>query len=225
MTYGGQLPRPQRIVVYDFTSTSGDVHLQSGLLGLLADLARSGTRSTIPAAIDADVDSWRRRISQKVQEIQGHIESSKFEPGGVEVSQIQKLTADAQTVFILLLSLARQSRDIAQSNMVRATANELDSAIATTLETLATRGRWRLELPIPPLEDRLNIFERAMTSTDALDQEAAAHFAERLALYRALVAAIERLSSESLNTGQDERREPLDRRIFLTHEKLESTKT
>lgn len=31
MTYGGQLPRPQRIVVYDFTSTSGDVHLQSGL--------------------------------------------------------------------------------------------------------------------------------------------------------------------------------------------------
>ena len=27
MTYGGQLPRPQRIVVYNFTSTPGDVHL------------------------------------------------------------------------------------------------------------------------------------------------------------------------------------------------------
>ena len=41
-----------------------------------------------------------------------------------------------------------------------------------------------------------------MAGTDALDKEAAAHFAGRLALYRALVAAINRLSSEFLNTGQ-----------------------
>jgi len=39
-----------------------------------------------------------------------------------------------------------------------------------------------------------------MTDADALDKEASAHFAERLALYRALVAAINRLSSEFLNT-------------------------
>ena len=37
MTYGGQLPRPQRIVVYDFTSTAGDVHLQSGLGGQIKE--------------------------------------------------------------------------------------------------------------------------------------------------------------------------------------------
>ena len=42
-----------------------------------------------------------------------------------------------------------------------------------------------------------------MAGTDALDKEAATHFAGRLALYRALVAAINRLSSEFLNTGQD----------------------
>ena len=41
-----------------------------------------------------------------------------------------------------------------------------------------------------------------MAGTDALDKEAAAHFAERLALYRALVAAINRLSSEFLNTDR-----------------------
>ena len=41
-----------------------------------------------------------------------------------------------------------------------------------------------------------------MTSTEALDQGAAAYFAGRLALYRALVSAINRLSSEFLNTGQ-----------------------
>jgi hypothetical protein len=90
---------------------------------------------------------------------------------------------------------------------------------------LAARAAGGSELPIPPLEDRLNFFQRAMTSTDALDQEAAAHFSERVALYRALVAAIERLSSESLNPGQDKRRSLSDGRIFLTHEKLESTKT
>ena len=172
------------------------------MLRLLADLARSGTRSTIPTAIDADVDSWRRRISQKVEEIQGHIESSKFESGDLEVTEIQKLTGDAQIIFILLLSLARQSRDIAQSNVVRTAEVALDSVIATALEALATRAAGGSEPPVPALEDTLNAFERSMAGTDALDKEAAAHFAERLALYRALVAAINRLSSEFLNTGQ-----------------------
>jgi hypothetical protein len=162
---------------------------------LLADLARSGTRSTIPAAIDADVDSWRRRISQKVEEIQTHIESSKFESGDLEVTQIQKLTGDAQIIFILLLSLARQSREITQSDVVRTTANELDNAIATALEALAMRAAGGSELPVPALEDALNAFERSRAGADALDKEAAAHFAGRLALYRTLVAAINRLSS------------------------------
>jgi multidrug resistance protein MdtO len=173
------------------------------MLRLLADLARSGTRSTISTVIDADVDSWRRRISQKVEEVQGHIESSKFEPGDLEVSQIQKLTGDAQTIFILLLSLARQSRDLAESNVVRATANEFDSVIAMSLETLATRAAGGSESPIPALNNALNVFESSTTDTDALDKETAAHFAGRLTIYRALVAAIERLSLEFLNEAVD----------------------
>ena len=109
------------------------------MVRLLADLARSGTRSAVPIAIDADVDSWRRRILQKVEEI--HKSSfSKFESGDLEITQIQKLTGDAQTIFILLLSLARQSREMVQSDVVWTTANELDNAIATTLETLAARA-------------------------------------------------------------------------------------
>ncbi len=55
------------------------------MLRLLADLARSGTRSAVPTVIDDDVDSWRRRISQKVEEIQTLIESSKFESGDLEI--------------------------------------------------------------------------------------------------------------------------------------------
>jgi hypothetical protein len=58
------------------------------------------------------------------------------------------------------------------------------------------------EPPVPELDDALNAFERSMPGTDALDKDAAAHFAGRLALYRTLVTAIEQLSLESLNTRQ-----------------------
>ena len=87
------------------------------LMHLLADLARSGTSDKPTTLIAADVDSWRHRISQKVQEIQTLIESSKFESGALELDEIQKRTGDAQIVFVLLLSLARHPRDVPQSRM------------------------------------------------------------------------------------------------------------
>ena len=186
------------------------------LMHLLADLARSATtrekrlQSSIldhqsSAAVSMatnDVDSWRRRISQKVEDIQGLIESSKFESGDLELDEIQKRTGDGQLVFVLLLSLARQSREISQSDVVRTTANELDNVIATGLEGLAMRAAGGPETPVPALEDALNAFERSTAGMDAFDKEAAAHFAGRLALYRALVAAIKRLCSELLNTDR-----------------------
>jgi hypothetical protein len=43
-----------------------------------------------------------------VEDVQGLIESSKFELGDFKLDAIQKFTGDAQIVFILLLSLARQ---------------------------------------------------------------------------------------------------------------------
>ena len=92
------------------------------LMHLLADLARSATtrekrlQSSIldhQSSADVsmatnDVDSWRRRISQKVEEVQGLIESSKFESGDLDLDEIQKRTGDGQLVFVLLLSLARR---------------------------------------------------------------------------------------------------------------------
>jgi hypothetical protein len=47
VTYGGQLPRPQRIVVYDFTSTPGDVHLQSGLGGRIRESMREAEGASL----------------------------------------------------------------------------------------------------------------------------------------------------------------------------------
>ena len=57
-----------------------------------------------------------------------------------------------------------------------------------------------------------------MAGADTLDKEASAHFAGRLALYRALVAAIKRLSSESPNTGHDEHRSLSGEMFFESRE-------
>jgi uncharacterized membrane protein YccC len=179
------------------------------MLRLLADLARSATAGAgrLPSSIldhqssadvamtSNDVDSWRRRISQKVADIQGLIESSKFELGDFKLSGIQKLTGNAQIVFILLLSLARQKHDLAHSDVVRAAAVELDNAMATALQSLATRVAGNSQSTVPNLENMLDAFERSVA--------AAPNLTEYVTLYRALVAAIERLSLESLHTGQD----------------------
>ena len=86
--------------------------------------------------------------------------------------------------------------------MVRTGEVALDSAIATALEALAMRAAGGSEAPVPALEDTLNAFGRA--GTDLLHKEASAHLAERLALYRALVAAIEKISLEPISAVQDE---------------------
>ena len=113
----------------------------------------------------------------------------------MDVDEIQKRIGEGQLVFVLLLSLARQSPDVTQPSVIWTAAVELDGVIATALEALATRVAGGLEPPVPELENSLNVFERAMAGTDALDKEAGTHLAGRLALYRTLVAAINRLSS------------------------------
>jgi hypothetical protein len=173
------------------------------ILHLLADLARSGTHDRAPTVIAADVDSWRRRISQKVEDIQTLIESSKFESGDLDIDDIQKRTGDGQLIFVLLLSLARQSRDSTRVlDTTRAAAMDLDNGIATALEALGNRVSGSVE-PVPQLDHLLNAFERTIASTDALDEDVAAHFAGRVALYRALVGAVKRLSLEPLHQERE----------------------
>jgi multidrug resistance protein MdtO len=187
------------------------------LLRLLANLARSGTSDKPPAVIAEDVDSWRKRISQKVEDIQSLIESSKFESGDLQVDAIQKCTGEGQLIILLLLSLARQSPDTTRvPDTIRAAAVDLDSAVATALEAMATRLVRDSQPAMPDLDRSLLRFENSVVDTGALDEETASHFAARLALYRALVAAVNRLSSEFLNTGQDGHRSPASNgKIFL----------
>jgi len=184
------------------------------MLHLLAELARSRTSDKAPTVIADDVDSWRQRISQKVRDVQGLIESSKFESGNLEVDEIQKRTGDGQLVFVLLLSLARDSTRLPDA--MRAAAFDLDTAVATTLEAMATQLVGGSRPAVPDLDGSLDRFERSMTGTDALDKETAANFAGRLDLYRALVAAVKQVSSKSMRAAQDRH----EARVFASDKTL-----
>ncbi len=174
------------------------------LLHLLAELARTGTSTATPTVTGDRVDAWRRRISQKVQDVQELIESSKFELRSLKVSEIQKLTGEAQIIFILLLSLARQRQEAAVLNLVRAAAVELDDAVAKALLALSTRIASDSQPAAPNLEGLMDSLERhvAVCTNAPGETAASAQLVECSALYRALVAAVKRLSSEPLNAEQ-----------------------
>src|SRR5215510_6636790 len=165
------------------------------VLRLLAELARSRTSDKAPTLSAEDVDSWRRRISQKVGDVQGLIESSKFESGNLELDEIQKRTGDGQLVFLLLLSLVRQRHDLSYLPEVARAATNLDTAVAGALEAMATQVTGGSKLAGSDLYDALDTFEHSIVGTNAIDEQTSARLAERLALYRTLVAAIKRLSS------------------------------
>jgi multidrug resistance protein MdtO len=173
------------------------------IMRLLAELARTATSSAASAVSESDVDSWRRRISQKVEDVQGLIESSKFELGVLNLSDIQKFTGDAQIIFILLLSLARESQDVTLPDVVRAAALELDDAIAVALLAMETRVASGSQPAVLILEGVMEAFERSIAAGTNVpgETEADRSLTKSLALYRALVAAIRRLSSEPLNGG------------------------
>jgi len=176
------------------------------MLHLLADLAGMGMSSATPAVTSNDVDAWRQLISLKVEDIQGLIESSKFELGAFKLSEIQKHTGDAQIVFILLLALARERQEVMLPDVVRAAAVRLDNAMAATLLALEAHVTSGSQPALPNLEGMMDAFESSVAAGANAPDEAAAgtRVTERLAIYRALVAAIKRLSSEPLDAGQNE---------------------
>ena len=176
------------------------------ILHLLSELARVGACGAPPAVTGNDVDSCRRLISQKVEDIQGLIESSKFELGAFKLSEIQKHTGDAQIVFILLLALARERQELVRPEAVLAAAAELDNAMATALLAVEAHVTTGSQPALPNLEGMMDAFENSVAAGTSGPGEAAADtlITERLAIYRALVAAIKRLSSEPLDAGQNE---------------------
>ena len=175
------------------------------LLRLLGELARTGPAAPTPTVTGDEVDAWRRRISQKVQDVQELIESSKFELVSLKVSEIQKLTGEAQIIFILLLSLARQRREVTDPSAVRAAAVGLDDAMATALQALSRRIATDSPCKVTHLEGMLRAFDQAVSAATVAPGEKAVppNLTDRLALYGALVTAIKRLASEPINACQE----------------------
>jgi multidrug resistance protein MdtO len=133
-------------------------------LRLLAELARAGTKEG-RALTAADVDSWRRRISLKLEEVRALIESCKFEPDASDVDALQKQTGEAQVVFVLLLSQARRRLDPALARAAQ--LHDVGSSVAETLEALAARIARGSDAPPSDLRPALGALERSLAGASS----------------------------------------------------------
>ena len=175
------------------------------VLHLLADLARTGMSTSRQTVTDTMVDSWRREISQKVETLQQLIESSKFELGDFKIDTAEKLIADAQIIFVLLLSLARQRQDVAQLNEVKAAEVELENAMAAALlglETYVATGSWPAALNLERLIDAFGRYA-AVNAKAAGEIAANAYLSDRITLYQAVITTMKALFSDLQNAEEE----------------------
>src|SRR5262249_15699886 len=156
-------------------------------------LARGASR---PRGDAGDVDERRRLISQQVTDVQGFIESSKFEPGAgaADAQTVERLTADVQTVFLVLLAIARDAPSSpTRPDAVRAAMIRVDEDVATILEGLADRIQQGEVAPAIDVNRSLDALEQSIAGpVDATGENVTDTGA--LALYRELVVAVNRVA-------------------------------
>jgi len=164
--------------------------MRERLADVLRSLAGLALACAKPGGLrSSEVDAQRRLISQQVADVQGFIESSKFETDASGVRAIQQLTGDAQTVFLILLAIARHEGALPQS--AREAMLRLPTEAGATLEALAEHLRRGSEIPPIDLDGPLAAVERDFTTHGFLADEASRG---RLGLYRELVVAVNRLA-------------------------------
>jgi len=145
-----------------------------------------------------DVEERRRLISQQMEDVQGFIESSKFEPGAASPAQIERLVSVAQTLFLVLLAIARHRPTVPDRPVSKETLR-LGEGIAATIERVADKIRGR-ELPHPmEIDEDMAAVETAISARVAQDVRAAETYRTELSLYRELVTAVKRLATITLS--------------------------
>jgi len=172
----------------------------------LADLLRSLAGFALAAATETagDADARRRLISQQVADLQGFIESSKFEPGAASPAAIERLTGEAQSVFLVLLAIARdESGTGVIPTTVREATTRLGTDVATCLAAVAEAAQGRGAAPPIDVDEAMGAVERAISAYVELGGDAAEAWRGRLALYRELVAAVTRLARDELTDAHD----------------------
>jgi multidrug resistance protein MdtO len=164
----------------------------------LADVLRSvAAFARVASTPPADVDARRQLIAQQVADVQGFIESSKFEAGarGADAQAVERVTAETQTLFLVLLAIARTAASAAKpADAVPAATRRVDDDVATILEGLAVGVRDGGAAGAIDVDGSLATLEGSI----ALQIEAIrtdTRYMGAVALYRELAIAVNRLVS------------------------------
>jgi multidrug resistance protein MdtO len=163
--------------------------MHARLADVLRSLAAFAREASQPPA---DVDARRQLISQQVADVQGFVESSKFEAGahGADALAVERLTADTQTVFLILLAIARAAASTARpADAVQTVMTRADDLVATILEGLADGVRDGGVARAIDVDGALAALERSIADEiDAASEDA--RYAGATALYRELGVAV-----------------------------------
>ena len=169
--------------------------MHSRLADVFRSLAAFARVASRPLDDEGDVDARRQLISQQVTDVQGFIESSKFEPGAgaADTQEVQRLTADAQAVFLVLLAIARDALAARRPDAVDAAAIRVDGEVAVVLDALADRVEQGGVAAASEVSGLLDAFERSIGELTAAGERVTC--AGALGLYRDLAVAVNRLAA------------------------------
>ena len=146
-----------------------------------------------------DLDARPRLISQQVTDVQAFIESSKFEAAAgvaADAQTVARLTADAQTAFVVLLAIARDAASAAPpSAALRSATLRVEDAIASLLDRVADRIRDNVKAPAMAIDASLADLEHSIAAQAEVAGDGG-HHTGALALYRELSVAVRRVVSD-----------------------------
>ncbi|HZE36398.1 MAG TPA: FUSC family protein, partial [Candidatus Eisenbacteria bacterium] len=146
------------------------------VLRSLAALARLGAGGRTDAGFDRELEEARRRIAHDLGETQRLLEESKFELEGDEFA-VQQHLADAQVIFLVLLSLAYQRGTYGELlRGLPAAGRQLEEAVAKNLQALADSQRTRsvpqttaLDAPLAEVTSALDSMSHGAPTGEAAD--------------------------------------------------------
>jgi hypothetical protein len=105
---------------------------------------------------------------------------------------VERRTADAQTVFLVLLAIARETGAARPPEAVPAATSHVAENVAAILEGVADRVRIDAVAPTIDLDRSLGDLDRSLAAAQA---DASSTYAGALALYRELVVAVNRVAA------------------------------
>jgi multidrug resistance protein MdtO len=147
-----------------------------------------------------DLDEQRRLISQEVEDVQGFIECCKFEPGDRSCGEIDRLICYAQSIFLVLLAIARNRDELSGfPGVIREAMVQFDTDVAAALTAAAEQIQGRTPSLID-VDKAMAGVERSISAHVKPGSGADEACRGILSLYRELASAVRRLAIERRST-------------------------